>query len=194
MEVKVPFYTKTGDFLLTTNGEKYYVNESIGFVCKFYRNSSDRNRVDKTNYLSLVYTTKVIFKSATSITYPEIILEYNSFPNFNYVYIEELNRYYFINSITSVRNNLWKISLAIDVLMSYKNGIKSLRAFVDRNEFDYNNSIIDTKLVIESGYNIKETEIETDLFKTYYDSDLNITFDGTYTVTLNGATIHKTGG
>lgn len=191
--VKVPFITKNGEVLTTKDNKEYYVDDTVGFECKFYRNRTDKNVVDKTEFLELVLTENIIFKQETSVINPTIILERTSFPNFNYVYIKELNRYYFINSITSIRNNLWEISLNIDVLMSYKDGIKSLKAFIDRNEYDFNPSIIDTKMVIESGYNITSTEIKTNMFKPYDyyrdDGTLLKTFNGTYAITANGISI-----
>lgn len=193
MEVKVPFITKDGYVLTTKDDKEYYVKGNVGFECKFYRNSADKNMVDKTEFLSLVSTESIIFKQETSIINPTIVLETTSFPNFNYVYIKELSRYYFITSIISIRNNLWEINLSIDVLMSYKDGIKSLKAFVDRNEYDFNPSIVDTKMVIESGYNISSMEIETNMFKPYdyYKEDGTFlkTFNGTYAITANGISI-----
>lgn len=164
MEVKVPFITKENYVLTTKDDEEYYVKDNIGFECKFYRNNSDKNRVDKTNFIEFVGSDTIVLKQETSIVSPTIIIERTSFPNFNYVYINEFNRYYFITSITSVRNNLWEIDLTIDVLMSYKDGIKSLKAFVDRNASVTNPMLIDKKRIIEQGVNVEIAEIENDVF------------------------------
>ena len=64
----------------------------------------------------------------------------------NYVYIPDFNRYYFINDITSVRQNLWRLSLHVDVLMSYKNEINNTNAFVSRNEFNYDPMVRDDEI------------------------------------------------
>ena len=56
----------------------------------------------------------------------------------NYAYIPEFNRYYFINDIISVRKNIWQLVMNVDVLMSYKDHILKLDAFVTRNEFKFN--------------------------------------------------------
>ena len=61
----------------------------------------------------------------------------------NYAYIPEFNRYYFINDIISVRKNIWQLIMNVDVLMSYKDEILKLDAFVTRNEFDYNKYVKD---------------------------------------------------
>lgn len=164
MLIQVPYITKNGEVLTTKDYKEYYVDDTIGFECKFYKNRADKNVVDKTDFIELVLTENIIFKQETSIINPTIVLEMTSFPNFNYVYIKELNRYYFINSITSIRNNLWEIDLSVDVLMSYKDGIKSLKAFVDRNENVTNPMLIDKKRIIEQGINVEVAEIENDVF------------------------------
>lgn len=61
----------------------------------------------------------------------------------NYAYIPEFNRYYFINDIISVRKNIWQLVMNVDVLMSYKDHILNLDAFVARNEFDFNKDLDD---------------------------------------------------
>lgn len=61
----------------------------------------------------------------------------------NYAYIPEFNRYYFINDIISVRRNIWQLIMNVDVLMSYKDELLKLNAFVIRNEFDFNKYVKD---------------------------------------------------
>lgn len=64
----------------------------------------------------------------------------------NYAYIEEFERYYFINNITSFRNNLWIITMHVDVICSYKKQILNTYALVSRNEFLYNELLVDDTL------------------------------------------------
>lgn len=68
---------------------------------------------------------------------------YNYVLSANYAYIPLFNRYYVINDIISIRNNIWRLNMSVDVLMSYKKEIRNLYAFVTRNEFDYNKYIKD---------------------------------------------------
>lgn len=79
---------------------------------------------------------------------------YNYVLSANYAYIPDFNRYYFINDIISVRNNMWRINMYVDVLMSYKKQIKKLNAFVNRNEFQYDKYVKD------------------DLISYYYDKEI----------------------
>lgn len=67
----------------------------------------------------------------------------------NYCYIPDFNRYYFINDIISVRNNLWRIALSVDVSMSYGDKIKDIEALVTRNEYEYDPNIDDNLISYE---------------------------------------------
>ena len=62
----------------------------------------------------------------------------SAIPSYNYAYIPEFNRYYFITDITSVNNQLWRIDMHVDVLMSYKDIILQQEVYVLRNENEYN--------------------------------------------------------
>ena len=107
-----------------------------------------------------------------------LTLEIEQLPLFNYVYIEQLNRYYYVNDIVSVKYKLWTISLSVDVLMSYKNALLSCSAFVDRNENSYDNTIIDKKRVIQQGYDIEVSTVTNELLDNT--SDNNIVLTGFY--------------
>lgn len=90
----------------------------------------------------------------------------------NYVYIPDFNRYYFINDITSVRQNLWRLSLHVDVLMSYQKEIKNTNAFVSRNEFDYDPDIYDRELPTKQDVSVDFETIINDLIDDGSNSNL----------------------
>lgn len=139
------------------------------FVVTTYRSSAEINRVDKTSYLTEIYTYKGHFRSEQNITSPVITIDVtaeNPVPEFNYVYIPMFNRYYFVTGYEVLRRNLWNIYLEVDVLMSYKTGIKSLRAIVDRNENTYNETIPDKNRVFKSGYDVVVENVSNNLLDT----------------------------
>ena len=136
------------------------------FSVTLYKNSAEANRVDKTNYLEAVDTINGVLRTSTSITTLEIAIENSTLPQFNYCYIPALNRYYFVDDISSLRFGLWKLNLSVDPLMTYKDAILSCFAFVDRNEFDFNDNIIDKKMVVEQGVDVDIVEFGNNILST----------------------------
>ena len=89
-----------------------------------YVNNSEKNRIGKnlTNDFPLSGT----LRDATNIINPVILIELNEIGNYNYCYIANFNRYYFITDITVVRTGLFAISLMVDVLETFQTDIKNL--------------------------------------------------------------------
>ena len=148
------------------------------FKLELYNNTSEDNRVDKTNYLTKVGELAGVLREESSLVEMSLTLELEELPLFNYVYIEQLNRYYYVTDIVSVKYKLWEISLSVDVLMSYKNALLSCSAFVDRNENSYDNTIIDKKRVIQQGYDIEVSTVTNELLDNT--STNNIVLTGFY--------------
>lgn len=58
--------------------------------------------------------------------------------DYNYVYIPEFKRYYFVHSITQYRKNIWILNLKCDVLKTYENEIMELSGIVSQlNDTSY---------------------------------------------------------
>ncbi len=99
-----------------------------------YQNKSDPRVVSKdiTSATSLSYTGTArdvfdVMGGDITIATPTDI------SHFNYCYIQEVGRYYYITDIKILRDGVWALSLKIDVLMTYAAGIRSLTGTVDRN-------------------------------------------------------------
>lgn len=73
-------------------------------------------------------------KEETSIISPVVLMELENPSNYNYAYIPEFRRYYFISDIVSVRKGLWRISMKVDVLESFKNYILDLGVILSDSE------------------------------------------------------------
>ena len=149
-----------------------------GIAINLYVNTAENDRVDKTNYLNQVGTLVGVFKEETSVMNPQIIIEYGVI-DFNYIYIPLLNRYYYINEIISVRNNLWRIKLNCDVLMSFKTEILNLECYISRNEYKNNPYIEDTLLPLLFNRDIVETE------SPVYEGLENYQFTNGFTIFVN---------
>lgn len=111
---------------------------------------SPANAVSKT--LSKAKTFDVTLRLPTNVLNPSILVKgiLTDFVHYNYAYIPEFARYYFIKNIESMSNELVTIHLSVDVLMSFKDQIKNLTAVVMRSQ-TYNNSFLsDSQLPLYS--------------------------------------------
>lgn len=102
-----------------------------------YANSSEFAALDKV--LTQVASMTGTLREETSIIDPVVTVEGLEpyIAQVNYAYIPEFGRYYFINNIESVRTNLWRISMHVDVLHTYAAGIRENSAIIERNENEY---------------------------------------------------------
>jgi hypothetical protein len=102
-------------------------------VINLFQNLSERNAVNKS--LSNVLILSGTLKEQTSIKTPTLTIACDdSICVYNYGYIYEFDRYYFITDIKSIRQNLWEVSFICDVLMSFKNDILQCPCIIDHTE------------------------------------------------------------
>lgn len=98
-------------------------------------NSSPVEKIGKTLSEGLIFS--VNLKEDTSVLRPVLILTTISdtpITGYNYMYIEEFRRYYFIDDIKSIRNNVWEISAHVDVLQTYRDKILSNSVILEGSE------------------------------------------------------------
>ena len=89
---------------------------------------SEKERIVKTLSNEITFTGTL--REESSVINPSFIIQAENPSVYNYCYISSFNRYYFITNITSIRNNLWRIDCAVDVLMSFANDILNLDVIV----------------------------------------------------------------
>lgn len=108
----------------------------------FYSINDDKNKLEKN--LVNGYETTILLKSGLdSLIDIEISILSDIILNYNYVYIEKLQRYYFIDDITLQRNNYFICKCTEDVLMSFKDEIKKQEIEVNESENVINNNKTD---------------------------------------------------
>lgn len=101
-----------------------------------YTTTSEKNAVNKS--LTELVTLTGTLRDSSSIIKPMISISGGvSISSANYAYIPDFWRYYFINEIESIRNGLWRLTMHVDVLYTYREQIKSNHAIIERNEIDY---------------------------------------------------------
>ena len=117
---------------------------------KFYNNKSDARYLNKS--IELKYN-NIPIEVLTPATVVRPVLRVSSGligQNVNYVYVEDLERYYYIRNWT-MENGFVTLECEVDVLMSFKNAIKQQNVIVSRQENKFNMYLEDSK------YNILST-------------------------------------
>lgn len=118
-------------------------------------------------------TIDVKLKDGTNLISPVFILSYGRTPTWTEVFFE--GRYYFVNSIESVRNDLWAISCRVDALATYKDVIGAQTLYVVRSSARFDGAIVDQNYPVKTGIDLQTTNTAS-----FYDA-FNFT-GGTYVV------------
>ena len=121
----------------------------MAFTISLFKTASENNRVVKV--LTDEKQLSGVLRYQTSVLNPRIRIESaENIAGYNYCYIPEFGRYYYIIDITSIRTNVWEASMRCDVLMSYKDEIKSIIGVVVRQESNPNKLLVDRLERIQS--------------------------------------------
>lgn len=105
-------------------------------------NSSPEEKIGKS--LTTGEDFSCLLKDNCSILRPVIDINTSSdISGYNYMYIGAFNRYYYIDDIVSLHNNMWRISGHVDVLETYKEYILETQAVVKRQTNLYNTYLND---------------------------------------------------
>lgn len=111
----------------------------------FYMNSKPSNYVTKTP--TFIMTATGTMRDSSNITSPVIrIGTTNNIIGINYAHIPDYDRYYFVDNIVNIRNNLWDFHLRCDVLTSFWDDIKTCDCIVSRNEYKRTTDLIDDQI------------------------------------------------
>ena len=70
-------------------------------------------------------------REASSVIAPSILIQSNPI-GYNYAYIPEFGRYYYIKNITAFRKGAYIVDLKCDVLMSFREEILNMSGIVSR--------------------------------------------------------------
>lgn len=126
----------------------------MSFTVDLYKNASPVEKIGKdlTDQQSI---TDVLLKRDTSILRPVLLVnDARGVTDFNYMYISEFDRYYFIDDIRSTHNNIWEISAHVDVLETYKDQILSNQAVIRRQTNKFNTYLNDPEWKVYADENV----------------------------------------
>lgn len=132
--------------------------------------TAENERVDKSNYISNRFAMNGTLRDESSIIDPVILVQ-KSNParyHYNYMYIEEFQRWYYINDIISIRNDLWEIHAHVDVLFTWGADIKSMEGLADKLE-DFANANVyydDGSFIMDCRKDIQVKEFPSGLNET----------------------------
>ena len=112
---------------------------------KLYKVYDRENKLNKTLNDELVLTGSL--KTKVSVYNPVIMLKSDNFnfSEYNYCYIEDFNRYYFIEDIDINALTLFEMRLREDVLMSFNSDIKNMTVQINESS-NPNSNFIDCKM------------------------------------------------
>lgn len=110
-------------------------------IINFYRTTDEKNKLTKR--LMDKFSLQGALKESTSIVNPVVTVELTEPPLYNYVEIPSFKRFYFVDEVESIRNNLWKITMSVDVLMSYSSEIRALNVITGASEVVNNSNYLD---------------------------------------------------
>ena len=93
-----------------------------------YKTGSERHALRKELTSGVVLSGAL--REESNVINPTFTIRHENPTEFNYLYVTDFGRYYFITEMKSVRTNIWSISCSVDVLMSFQQGILNLNVTV----------------------------------------------------------------
>lgn len=101
-----------------------------------------------------------VIRNDSSIVNPVIELKYSDPTEFNYCYIEEFNRYYFIQNWAWV-SGLWIATLNVDILATLKDEIANKSFYILRSSNNYDGNIIDNYYPADTQFTFDRQSIDS---------------------------------
>lgn len=95
--------------------------------------TGEKNKINK--QVSLSYSKDGVLRESSDVMNPSIIIEESPdvICGFNYAYIPDFKRWYFVENVAAYRAGLTIISLSVDVLYTYKETIMNSPAIIARS-------------------------------------------------------------
>lgn len=123
----------------------------MSFTCTLYQTKSEKIALDKVMESGNKSYSGTLINNSNVIN-PSILLAVgaDTIARFNYMEISDFGRKYFITEITALTADTCMVSGHVDVLSTYKDGIRSNTALIGRSETKYNLYIDDNMYKVDS--------------------------------------------
>lgn len=161
------------------------ISEYPDNAIEIYLLKSPRKKVTKSlksvGIISGNYTKPITYRSISLD-----IVNHQDLPFFNYLYIPELKRYYYVQESTQIKD-FAQLTLVEDVLMSWDSLIRSQTAYVTRNENTYDEDIVDKEVTYDYDKSVNYIPV-TPLIDVFESSE-----QGTVTESVGGFCIITVG-
>ena len=113
--------------------------------------SADKRALSKS--ASEIDTVTCKLKQGTSIIDPIVIIGKISAKNikrFNYAYIKDFGRFYFVNDIVEAPANQLEVSMHVDVLRTYASDIRGISTLILRQENVFSPYFVDEEALVRT--------------------------------------------
>lgn len=128
-------------------------------IIEFYNLAKKDNSTKQPNRASATQFSCAI-KTPSNIQALTVELDVGFVPAWNYAYIPDFERYYFITG-TSYNRGVWEISLSVDVLASFKTDIGSTSMYVERASAAKTGTLIDKAYPVTDAYSVSVSTVKS---------------------------------
>lgn len=118
----------------------------------FYDNQSNENVINKN--LKLIISADLVFRATVNEKNPVLLLHNDLLNEINYAEIPTFKRYYYIEHVEAFNNQLSRVYLITDLLMTYQNEIINNEVLITATETPSysSNSLPTTRQLISDKY------------------------------------------
>lgn len=128
-----------------------------------YKQTKDRDIIEKK--LTDAFNFTAYARKEFDIENPVIVVEISAadITKYNYVYIEDFHRYYFINKHRALRTGLYELECEEDYLYTWKESVYSWTVELERAQYDWNLYFKDGEMMCIEGHNLNVLEFPNSL-------------------------------
>lgn len=118
----------------------------------FYDNQSNENVINKN--LKLIISADIVFRATVNEKNPVLLIHNDLLNEINYVEIPTFKRYYYIEHVEAFNNQLSRVYLTTDLLMTYQNEILNNEVLITATETPSysSNSLPTTRQIVSDKY------------------------------------------